>query len=155
MKHFLLLPFLVFTYLAESKIYKWKDEQGNIHYSETKSDHLSTEEIKFNPSQPNTNSINQNLKEESNSKQDTSDRLQKFAKNDQYRRNKEKAWKSRCRQAKNSMKQLKKSFSNYKIDSNTGGRIYTSYRNESKIKARQQERIRKKQIYVNKMCKRG
>lgn len=155
MKTLLLLISLATTScLAEGKYYKWIDKQGNIHYSENKPENKPSSEISINTSKPTSAVSTSDPKEESDRKKETSDKLEKFAEQDQYRRAKEKAQKRRCLYAKKSMEKLKASFVPYSIDSRSGGRIYPSSRTASKIKARQQERIRKKQILVSKACKR-
>ncbi len=155
MKTFLLLITLATTScLAEGKYYKWIDKQGNIHYSENKPENNPSSEINIITSKPTSEMSTSEPKGKSDRKKETSYKLEKFAEQDQYRRKKEKARKRRCRDAKKSMNKLKASFVPYSIDPRSGGRIYPSSRTASKIKARQQERIRKKQILVSTACKR-
>ncbi len=155
MKTFLLLITLATTScLAEGKYYKWTDKQGNIHYSETKPENSPSSEISINISKPTSVVSTSDPREKSDRKKETSYKLKKFAEQDQYRREKAKARKLRCIKAKQSMAKLKASFTPYSIDPISGGRIYPSSHTASKIQARQQERIRKKQILVSKACQR-
>jgi len=151
-KILLLITFLCVYCLAEGKIYKWTDENGSIHYSENKPENKISSEIKVKTSKgtpANSNELENNY----NLKKATTDKLQRYAQQDQYRRNKEKEQKSKCRLAKKSLQSLKDSFSIRKSN-RTGSYIFPSVQNEIKIKSRQQELIRRKQVKVDSACKR-
>jgi len=152
MKILLLTCLLSINSLAEGKIYKWKDENGTTHYSETKPESVQTSEVHINTAKPTSAVPIHDLNEKFDRKQDTTNKLKKFAQQDQLRRNQENEKRRRCRVAKKSMQNLKDSFSSRK-NKKTGSYIFPSVRNEARIIARQQERIRKKQIQVNSACK--
>ncbi len=153
-KFLLLTSLLSLNCLAEGKIYKWKDENGTTHYSETKPESTQSSEININTTKPTSALPANDSDEESDRKKDTTYKLKKFAEQDQYRREKEKARKRRCRKAKKSMKDLKASFNKRTTHPKTGGYIYPTFREKARIKAYQQEVIRKKKIYVSNACKR-
>lgn len=154
MKTLLVLSLFFTTYcLAQGKYYKWTDQNGTIHYSENKPETTQSSELNIKASKPTSVLPTKNAQKESEQKKETTSKLKEFAKQDQNKRDAAKQRKRRCRDAKKSMEKLKNSFTPYIIDSKSGGRIYPTSRKASKIKARQQERIRKKQIQVNLACK--
>lgn len=153
-KILLLTCLLSINYLAEGKIYKWVDKNGTTHYSQTKPESTQSSEVNFHTTKPTSALPANDPEEESDRKKDTTYKLQKFAEQNQYRRDKEKARKRRCRKAKKSMKDLKASFNKRTTHSKTGGYIYPTFRENARIKAYQQEAIREKKVYVANACKR-
>ena len=154
MTKLLLLFLFTSTYcLAEGKFFKWTDEKGVIHYSETKPEQNSSSEITLQTSKPTALKATNETREQEERKETTTNQLKKYAAQDKQRRDRDQQKRQRCRNAKKSMKKLKSSMTPYLIDPKSGGRIYPSSRTAAKIKARQQERIRKKQIQVNAACK--
>ena len=49
--------FLLSSVEAKQKYYKWKDADGNIHYSESKPSNTAVSEVKVNKSRPTTNPV--------------------------------------------------------------------------------------------------
>ncbi len=154
MNKFLLLLLFSTTYcLAEGKFYKWTDEKGVIHYSETKPEKNSSSEITLQTAKAKAIEPINDTQEQGDRKKATTKQLKKYAAQDKQRRERDQQKRRRCRDAKKSMKKLKSSMNPYIVDPKSGAHIYPSSRTAAKIKARQQERIRKKQLQVNAACK--
>ena len=154
MKSFLLLIFLtqcVVSHARSGKIYKWVDEEGNIHYSENKNTNKKSQEI--TPTELNTSEGQPPQKSKSSQAKVNKRKLKLYSIKDKNRQRSLYYKKQSCRREKKRMKKLEKSFTYRTKDSNSGGYIYYTANKEARVRKSNQKKRERQRKRVKKFCR--
>jgi hypothetical protein len=123
---FLVLAFTITAADAKQKFYKWTDADGNVHYTETKPEDKTAEEIKVSTAQPKVTASKPEKKEEikidTEGKSPEQIEIEKFNAESQAKV-KEMQDKANCKIAKQNLATLQKTVRVRRIDPETGESI--------------------------------
>jgi hypothetical protein len=126
---------------AGQKIYKWTDENGNIHYSSEKPEDKQTDEVKVNTKQPEAPKVDPKAKEARRKKSE--EFMEKHNENLQKTKEQAKVNKQKCSKAKQILAKFQEQVRMSRVNKDTGETEYLEDSSRAQILKESKKDIKK------------